>query len=757
MRTIVSYSIPVLALLCAACSAPQQLRTPAASFYTDTETARRTDSVMRRMTLDEKIGQLVLFAGKGVVTGATESKNTEEYIAQGMCGGVFNIRTAEEAMRLQRLAVEQSRLGIPMLFGFDVIHGFKTIFPVNIGISASWDIPAIEQFARISAEEAAAAGVNWVFSPMCDIGHDPRWGRVSEGAGEDPYLGSAIAAAMVRGYQGDDLSRPNTVLSCVKHFAAYGAAQAGRDYHTVDMSERMFRDIYLPPYKAGIDAGAATVMTSFNDFDGVPATANRFLTEELLRGELGFNGFVVTDYTAILELVPHGVAADGKQAAELAFNAGVNMDMVSNLYLLHGRKLVEEGKISEAQIDRLCAQIIGMKFRLGLFDDPYRYCRAEKDAGADYKPEHMEAARKLARSSMVLLENNGVLPLVGQPRIALIGPFGDAPREMLGSWVIAGEAARTSTFLDGLKARFGAGRVTFTPGCRPDAEIDGGIARAVAEACRADVVLLTLGLPQTWSGEAASLTSIRLPDVQERLLRAVKATGKPVVVLLVTARPLDLTREQKLADALLVTWNPGTMAGEALADVVSGDYNPSGKLTMTFPRDVGQIPLHYNMKSTGRPLGYASMSSQKYTSRYLFTPNEPLYPFGYGLSYTTFDYSDLEVLTPEVPVGGDVRLSVMVTNSGDRSGEEVVQLYIRDLTASVTRPVRELKGFRKILLAPGECRSVEFTLTPEELSFCRADGTHGQEPGDYHLWIGGDSSAPLQSSFTILPATKTEK
>ena len=724
-------------------------------FGTDSCVASRVDSVMRQMTLDEKIGQLVLFAGKGVVTGAAESKNIEEYIAQGLCGGVFNIRTAEEAMRLQRLAVEHSRLGIPMLFGFDVIHGFKTIFPVNIGISASWDIPAIERFARISAEEAAAAGVNWVFSPMCDICRDPRWGRVSEGAGEDPYLGSAIAAAMVRGYQGQDLSDSNSVLSCVKHFAAYGAVQAGRDYHTVDMSERMFRDIYLPPYKAGIEAGAASVMTSFNEFDGVPATASRFLLDDLLRSELGFRGIVVSDYTAVMELIPHGVAADGEQAAELALNAGVNMDMVSNLYLLHARQLVESGRVSEAQIDRLCAEILGMKFRLGLFDDPYRYCRPGREEASFYQSGHLTAARELARSSMVLLENNGILPLSGEPRIALIGPFVDAPREMLGSWVIAGDPERTTTFSDGLKARFGSDRVTCSPGCRPDAEIRDGIARAVAVARRSDVVLLTLGLPQSWSGEAASLTSIRLPEIQMRLFEALKATGKPIVVLLVTARPLDLTRERELADALLVTWNPGTMAGAALADVVSGDYNPSGKLTMTFPRDVGQIPLHYNMKSTGRPLGYVSMSSQKYTSRYLFTPNEPLYPFGYGLSYTRFRYSHLEVHTPEVSVGEEVRVSVRVTNCGDRTGEEVVQLYLRDLVASVTRPVRELKGFRKVRLAPGESCEVDFTITPDDLSFCRIDMSYGQEPGDYRLWVGGDSNASLQSSFTITKPTKS--
>lgn len=754
MKNVIAAAIvpaaAVAALLFQSCGGGENSAAPAASFFTEKEIEHKTDSVMNLMTLDEKIGQLVLFAGKGVVTGATESKNIEEYISAGMCGGVFNIRTAEESMRLQKLAVENSRLGIPMLFGFDAIHGFKTIFPVNIGISASWDIPAIEKFARISAEESTAAGVNWHFSPMCDISFDPRWGRVSEGSGEDPYLASRITEAMVKGYQGEDLSDRNTVMACVKHFAAYGAPQAGRDYHTVDMSWRMFRDIYLPPYKAGIDAGAASVMTSFNELDGIPASANRHLMTDILRDELGFNGLVVSDYTAVMELVPHGVATDGKDAARLAIDAGVNMDMVSNLYLLHGRELVEKGLVSEEQIDFLCRQIIGMKFRLGLFDDPYRYCSGTSEDEAFYRPESLEAARSLARSSMVLLENDGTLPVPDGKKIALIGPFADAARQMLGSWVICGEPSRTVTFVDGLRDRFGKDNVSHVCGCDADREIAGGFAAARSLASRSDVVFLTLGQPQEWSGEAASVTDIRLPDVQYRLLEEVKKAGKPVVVLLVTARPLDLTREKELADAMLVTWYPGTMAGAALADVVSGDYNPSGKLTMTFPREVGQIPLHYNMKNTGRPLGYQSMSSQKYTSRYLFTPNTPLYPFGYGLSYTEFSYSDLKMEKRQVKAGEDAVVSVTVTNTGSRAGEDVVQLYVRDLVGSVTRPVRELKGFSKVLLQPGESRTVRFVLSPEDLSFCRADMTWGQEPGKYNVWAGGDSDAPLMTEFEVL-------
>lgn len=747
---VLKYVMPFLAAMSVIRGEAQSVAMKAADYYREPEIARKVEKLLGRMTIDEKIGQLVLFAGKGVVTGATESKNIEEYIAQGMCGGVFNIRTAEEAMRLQTLAVTGSRLGIPMLFGFDVIHGFRTTFPVNIGMSASWNIPAIEHSARIAAEEASAAGVNWAFSPMCDISRDPRWGRVSEGAGEDPYLGSAVSAAMVRGYQGNDLSARNTLLACVKHFAAYGAPQAGRDYHTVDMSERTFRDVYLPPYKAGLDAGAATVMTSFNEYDGVPATANGYLLDSLLRKELGFGGFVTADYTAVMELVPHGIAVDERDAALQALTAGVNMDMVSNLYLRYARELIETGALAESRIDELCREILGMKFRLGLFDDPYRYCRPGREEVTFYKPEHLEAARCMARSSMVLLENKGILPVTGEQTIALIGPFSDAPAEMLGSWAIGGEPKRTVTFRQGLADHFGVDRIIGCEGCGFDSGSKAALAEAVAVGERADVILLTLGLPRAWSGEAASLTSIRLPDAQVELLRTLKETGKPVVVLLVTGRPLDLTRERELADAILVTWYPGTMAGAALADVVSGDYNPSGKLSMTFPRDVGQIPLFYSMKNTGRPLGRKSMSKPKFTSRYLFTPNEPLYPFGYGLSYTQFEFSDLQVLTPSVVLGDSVKIRVTVENTGSLAGEEVVQLYVQDIVGSVTRPVRELKGFQKILLTPGERRVIDFTLTPEDLSFYRRDMTFGQEEGSYNVWIGNSSDASLSGHFKLV-------
>lgn len=709
---------------------------------------RRAAELVERMTLDEKIGQLVQQRGGGAVTGPDKTElSVERLVREGRCGSVFNIKSFEETERLQRIAVEESRLGIPLLIGADVIHGFRTIFPINLAVAASWDPAAAESLARVSAREASAMGIHWTFSPMCDVSRDPRWGRVSEGAGEDPYLGARVAEAMVRGYQGD-LSDPSSVLACVKHFAAYGAPQAGREYHAVDMSERVFRDSYLPPYRAALDAGAATVMTSFNDLDGVPATANRWLMRDLLRDELGFGGFVVTDYGTIGELKAHGVAGDDAQAAELALRAGVNMDMMSAAYLFHAAELVREGRIPESLIDSLCREVLAVKFRLGLFDDPFRYQAKEREK-CYYAPEHLDAARRVARSSMVLLENRGgVLPLKKGSRIALVGPFADSRWDLIGSWVHFAEAGRTSTFLDGLRARFGADRVTYARGCDPHKALEGGISEAVAAAAKSDVVLVALGLKAGESGEAASLASLALPDAQRDLLESLKQTGKPIVVLLVTGRPMELAREAELADALLLTWYPGTMAGEALADVVSGDYNPSGRLPMTFPRTVGQIPIHYDMKSTGRPAD-ESGKPNKYTSRYLDVPNSPQYCFGYGLSYTTFGYSDLRVLTPETAVGGEVRVLVRVTNTGGRDGEEVVQLYVRDLLSGVTRPVRELKGFRKVMLRAGESREVTFTLTPDDLSFWRLDKKWGQEPGDYHVWVGHDSDCTLGGSFRI--------
>ena len=722
----------------------------AANGKTDKEIMRRVDALMKKMTLREKIGQLTqLRLERGEITGpAGQSMNLEDFIKDGCCGSILSVSSPDDIMYYQRMAVDSSRLGIPLLFGRDIIHGCHIIFPENLGVSASWDLEAVEQLARVSAQEAASVGLAWTFSPMCDISADPRWGRVSEGYGEDPYLGAAIARAMVRGYQGDDLADPNTILACVKHFAAYGAPQGGRDYNTVDMSERMFRDRYLPPYRAAIEEGAVTVMSSFNDFDAIPVSGNKWLMRTVLRDELGFEGFVVSDYNAIHEMVAHGIAADGKEAAALAFDAHINMNMVDCDYIKYGEELVREKRVSEKTIDELCRAILVAKFRLGLFDDPYRYGNGRYKTEL-YRPENMEIARDVTRKSMVLLRNeNGLLPLKGNERIALIGPFGDSGHEMLGAWSASGDGKHTITFFKGLQERFGSDNVVCVEGCKPLKAIKGGIDAAVAAANGADVVLLTLGLPNSCSGEAASLTSIEIPQPQLELLDAVVATGKPVAILLVTGRPMDITDEVAKVDAVLVTWHAGTMAGAALADVVSGDFNPSGRLTMTFPLTIGQVPIHYSMKSTGRPMPSPD-AREKYLSRYKFTPNEPLYCFGYGLSYTTFDYSDLKVLTPEVALGEPVRVSVKVTNSGKRDGDEVVQLYLRDLVASTTRPVRELKGFRKVSLKAGESKVVEFTIQPEDMAFCRADMKFAQEPGDFHVWIGHDSNADLQGGFTV--------
>lgn len=711
---------------------------------------RRADELLSRMTLQEKIGQLYQAVSRGGdVTGpGGEATNLDQLVKDGCVGSMLSIREPEKLMYYQKLAVDSSRLGIPLLFGYDIIHGCRIIFPENIGMSASWDMDAIRSSAKVAAAEAASIGYPWTFSPMCDIAADSRWGRVSEGSGEDPYLGSRIAENMVKGYQGDDLSDPNTVLACVKHFAAYGAAEAGRDYNTVDMSEMMFRNLYLPPYKAAVEAGAATVMSSFNDFDGVPASGNGWLLQTVLRDELGFKGFVVSDYNAVHEMTAHGVAADGKEAAALAMNAHLNMDMVWGDYLRYGEELVKEGKVSEKQIDMMCREILIMKFRLGLFDDPYKYGNGRWKTET-YLPENMEIARDVARKSMVLLKNeDNVLPLKGTEKIALIGPFADDNWEMLGAWLGFGEADHVTSFLKGLRQRFPEASIASCKGCKPMDRIDGGVKEAVALARKSDVVLMAVGLSSKCSGEATSLTSIDLPEAQKELFDAVAATGKPVVMLLVTGRGMTIEPEVEKSKAVLVTWHAGTMAGPALADVLSGDYNPSGRLTISFPRAVGQLPMRYNHKSTGRPK-LSETDNSKYISRYMFTWNSPLYGFGDGISYTTFKYSDLQVLTPEASVGENVKVRVNVSNTGTRDGNEIAQLYVRDLVGSTTRPVIELKGFQKVFLKAGETTTLDFEVNADDLQFYRADKTFAQEPGDYKLWVGGNTHDLLEAGFTV--------
>jgi beta-glucosidase len=703
---------------------------------------QRVSDLLAAMTLDEKIGQLTLYTTDWGSTGPTIREGYKNDIRSGACGNLFNSHTVGFVRELQKVAVEETRLKIPLLFGFDVIHGYKTIFPIPLGEAASWDLAAIEKSARVSSAEAAAAGLNWTFAPMVDISREPRWGRVMEGAGEDPYLGSRIAEARVRGIQGKKIGDTDALLACVKHFAGYGAPIAGRDYNTVDMSERYFREFYMPPYEAAIRAGAATVMTSFNDYDGVPATGNKHLLTEILRKEWGFRGFVVTDYTSINEMVNHGVAADDKAAGELALNAGVDMDMQGAVYQRFLKKSVEEGKVKMTDIDEAVRRILRLKYELGLFENPYKFCDEARQNATLLSPEHRAAARDVSRKSIVLLKNEkNVLPLNRNQKIALIGPLADNKSELIGNWNGAGnandcvsllEACTSERRSDSPEQRSG---IQFARGCEVEGTDKSGFAEALRIAQNADVVVIAVGEKAMMSGEAASRADITLPGVQEELVLELVKTGKPVVVILMNGRPLAIPKIAENAAAILETWWLGTEAGNAIADVLFGDYNPSGKLPMTFPRSVGQVPVFYNEKSTGRPFD----PNSKWTSKYIDEANAPLYPFGFGLSYTTFNYGEPKPGKAVFKKGENLQVTVNVKNTGSRAGEEVVQLYVRDLVASATRPVKELKGFQKILLKPGESRAVTFTLTEHDLSFYRSDMTFGAEPGEFDIMVGGNS------------------
>ena len=705
--------VTVVLVLAAAACAPK----PEGKFL---QNDPRVDQLMKQMTLEEKIGQMVLFTSDWSVTGPSMRQGYLEDIRAGRCGNLLNAYTADFTREVQRIAVEESRLGIPILFGYDVIHGFRTIFPINLGMSASWDLVAIEKSAQIAAQEAAAAGLQWTYSPMCDISVEPRWGRISEGSGEDPYLGSLIAAAMVRGYQGDDLAQDNTILACVKHFAAYGAPQAGRDYNTVDMSERWLREFYLPPYKAAVDAGALSVMASFNELDGVPAHANKHLMQDILRDEWGFEGFIVTDYTGINEMVCHGYAANEADAGALSVNAGVDMDMMSASFMNYLKEKVESGEVSRKTVDDACRRILSLKAALGLLDDPYKYCDPEREKERTLTPESKAFARSFAAESMVLLKNNGILPLRKGEKVAVLGPLADSKDDLLGSWR-------------------GAGEVESVP-----ASILGAIKEVTPVTAAASKVVLVIGEPWSWTGEAASRSSIRIPEEQVALLRQLKKQGKQVAVVLLNGRPLDLSEESGLADAILEAWYPGTMGGYAVADVLFGDVNPCGKLSVTFPRNLGQVPIYHYAKNTGRPYVHPDA---KYESRYLDVPNEPLYAFGHGLSYTTFEYSDITLSADSFKGDEELTARVTVTNTGDREGAEVVQMYLRDLVGSVTRPVKQLKGFERITLKPGESKEVVFTICREGISFWRQDMTWGPESGDFNIFIGGASDCTKNASF----------
>jgi beta-glucosidase len=753
-------------------SAQKSARAAASSTTDEAKMQRFIDDLMSKMTLEEKIGQLNLITVGFDVTGPVVSKDVDVNIRKGLVGGVFNTYTPIAARKLQEMALKESRLHIPLMFGYDVIHGHRTIFPIPLGLSASWDMTAVERSARVAAEESAADGLHWVFSPMVDIARDPRWGRIAEGAGEDPYLGSQIARAMVRGYQGTDLTKNNTVMACLKHFALYGAAEAGRDYNTTDMSLARMYNEYLPPYKAAIEAGVGSVMSSFNDVNGIPATGNKWLLTELLRKQWGFKGFVATDYTAIPEMIAHGVGNEA-QVSAMALNAGADQDMVGEVYLRNLAQNLKDGTVKQDVIDLSCRRILEGKYKLGLFQDPYRGVSEKRAKATLMKKEFLDDARDIARKSFVLLKNDkNALPLKKSGTIALVGPLATRQRDLIGNWSGAGDWKQAVSVEQGIRNVAGSGvKVVTAQGANftDDQQMidrlnahggelnvdkrtaDEMIQEAVKAAQGADVVVAVVGESQGMSGEAASRSDIGLPGPQLELLKALKKTGKPLVVVLMNGRPLTLSWENQNADAILETWFAGTQGGNAIADVLFGAYNPSGKLTATFPQSVGQVPLYYNHKSTGRP--FNDQPLDKYKSRYLDITNEPLYPFGYGLSYTTFSYSKPELSTSTLSANGSLDVKVTVKNTGSYDGEEVAQLYIRDVVGSVSRPVRELKSFQKVLLKKGDSCTLTFHLTTEDLKFYNNDLQFVAEPGAFQVFVGPNSRDTQEASFTLTGGT----
>jgi beta-glucosidase len=727
--------------------------------------------LLAKMTLEEKIGQLNLPTSGDITTGQANSSNIAKKIEEGKVGGLFNIKSVQKIKEVQKIAVEKSRLKIPLLFGMDVIHGYETTFPIPLGLSCTWDMNLIKRSAQIAAQEASADGINWTFSPMVDISRDPRWGRISEGSGEDPYLGSQIAKAMVYGYQGDDLMKNNTILSCVKHFALYGAPEAGRDYNTVDMSKiRMYND-YLPPYKAAIDAGTASVMASFNEIDGIPATGNKWLLTDLLRKDWGFKGFVVTDYTGINEMTDHGMG-DLQTVSALALNAGVEMDMVGEGFLTTLQKSLSEGKVTIAQIDRAVTLILNAKYDLGLFHDPYKYCDTNRAKTEIFTSAHRNEARKIAAESLVLLKNEGqLLPLKKSGTIALIGPLAEAKENMAGTWSVATKQENSISLFNGMKSVIGnAAKILYAKGSNLDYDAayeeratmfgktlhrdqrtnEQLLAEALQIANQSDIIVAALGESAEMSGESSSRTNLEIPKAQKDLLQQLIKTGKPVVLVLFDGRPLVITEENKAVPAILNVWFPGSEAGYAIADVLFGDVNPSGKLSATFPRSVGQVPIYYAAKNTGRPLGNKQGNFEKFRSNYLDERNEPLFPFGFGLSYTAFKYSNLRLSANTMKNNDKLQASVDVTNAGNFDGKEVVQLYIRDLVGSVTRPVKELKGFQKINLKKGETQTVTFEITVENLKFYNSDLQFVAEPGRFQLFIGTNSDTTDKIEFDLV-------
>lgn len=737
----------------------------------NTKMDRFIDDLMSKMTIEEKIGQLNLPGSGDIVTGQAKNSDIAGKIKKGLVGGLFNIKGVEKIKDVQRVAVEESRLGIPLIFGMDVIHGYETVFPIPLGLSCSWDMDAVEKSARIAAIEASADGICWTFSPMVDISRDPRWGRVSEGNGEDPYLGGQIAKAMVRGYQGvgdKTFTTNNQIMSCVKHYALYGAGEAGRDYNTVDMSRQRMYNEYFYPYQAAVDAGVGSVMASFNEVDGVPATGNKWLMTHVLRKQWGFNGFVVTDFTGINEMVDHGIG-DLQTVSVRALRAGIDMDMVGEGFLTTLKKSLDEGKITEVDINRACRLILEAKYKLGLFTDPYKYCDVSRVKKEVYTPEHRALARKIAAESFVLLKNDNVLPLSKKGTIAVVGPLGNTRENMPGTWSVAADFNKATTVVDGLKSVVGnkanvvyakGSNLTTDPALEQRATLFGRDLQrdarteeelrneALQIAKNADVIIAALGESSEYSGESSSRSEIGIPDIQQRLLKELLKTGKPVVLVLFTGRPLTLTWENENVPAILNVWFGGTEAAYAIGDVLFGDVNPSGKLTTTFPQNVGQIPLYYNHKNTGRPLADGKWF-EKFRSNYLDVSNDPLYPFGFGLSYSKFDYSDVKLSSTQIDANGELTASVTVTNKSKVDGAEVVQLYIRDVVGSVTRPVKELKGFEKVFIKAGESKTVDFKITPEMLKFYDYDLNFVFEPGDFEVMIGGNSRDVKNARFTL--------
>jgi beta-glucosidase len=709
---------------------------------------KKVDSVLALMTLEEKIGQLNQFSGDGELTGPVALRpDLLQSIRDGKLGSMLNINGADYTRQIQKIAVEESRLKIPLIFGYDVIHGYKTIFPIPLGESASWDLEAVERAARVAATEAAAAGQHWTFAPMVDVARDPRWGRIMEGSGEDTYLGSRLAEARVKGFQGEDLSDETTILACAKHYAAYGNAQAGRDYYTTDMSDNTLREIYLPPFKAAADAGVATFMTAFNDLNGVPATGNKYLVHDILKTEWAYKGMVVSDWASISEMIPHGIVGNKYEAGDLAFNAGVDMDMEGNVYLTEMQNLLNDGKITVAQIDESVRRVLRLKFLLGLFDDPFRYSDTEREKNTLLKAEFLEDARDAARKSFVLLKNdNQTLPISPEVRsIALIGPAADAADDMIGNWSGRGEGKHVITLKKELETRMGANKILYAKGAEFNTTDKSGFAAAIAAARRADVIVAACGEAGMMSGESMSRADIGIPGVQEELILELAKLGKPMVLVLFNGRPLVLTKVNATVPAILEAWIPGTMTGPALCDVLFGEFNPSGKLPVTFPYALGQVPIFYNHKNSGRP----GSQDQKFTTRYLDVPNDPLFPFGYGLSYTQFAYNNLILSESILPDGSPLEVRVDVKNTGQVAGTETVQLYIRDLVGSVTRPVKELKGFKKVALKAGEVQTVSFTITKEDLSFYNIDGVWGTEPGKFKVFVGTNSQNTIEAGFEI--------